>query len=186
MSTAQIYNKAQSDTLLADKVSKTAAGTQSIASGLAVGGVLTQGTYSVDSDITVNFTSSAGGSLQCYYAHGRVSNGKLSIVIAFYMPYKSDSTATIPAFANLLSNVTLAVDSDTYSKLHANPLGSLDAKSVVGIKSGFALGPALSLNCFKQTTNTLGFSMQAPVAIPQPTTQYNDMIWRFEFNFILS
>ena len=186
MSTAQIYNKAQSDTLLADKVSKTATGTQSIVSGLTVGGVLTQGTYSVDSDITVNFTSSAGGILQCYYAHGRVSNGKLSIVLAFYMPYQSGSTVTIPVFTNLLSNTTLAVDSDTYSKLYANPLGNLDSKGVVGIKSGFGLGSSLVLNCFKQTTNILGFTMQAPVAIPQPTTQLTDMIWRFEFNFILS
>ena len=174
MSTAQIYNKAQSDTLLADKVSKTATGTQSIASGLAVGGVITQGTYELDQDITI---SNLPTGINCSYAHIRISNGKLNIVLAFWRPAQTAVSAT--TFTEIGS---IALSSSVLSHLYPAYRTVLSTDTKTGEFPSTYGTCYMGIEIQKSTSFlVIGFVCDAQTIL---TSFENN--WRFEFNYILS
>ena len=58
----------------------TISGNLSVTGNTTISGTLTVNTFELDQDITI---SNLPSGLTCYYAHARVSNGKLNIVLAF-------------------------------------------------------------------------------------------------------
>ena len=176
---SEMYDKLKG--MFADK---TNTGVETMAGNLVVDGTITQNTYELDEDINPTMLDAAQGILTCYYSHARVSNGKLSIVFAFYMPYDATSQKTISSFTKLMS-ANIVLPADVLSKLYPSPITYLDIKSVPGQANGFGNFPALTLGLSK-SANGIILSMAAPTSITQGSDVNSNAIWRFEFNFILS
>jgi hypothetical protein len=150
-----------------------------------VNGTITQKTFLLDTDIPVTFSDDAKGIISAYYAHARVSNSKLSLVIALYMPSNSVEQKTINAFTQLIQSASLTLPSSILEKLYPSPIGQLDIKSVVGQTKGYANAGGLTMTVNKDTSG-LRFGLAATTDIVQGTTELESAIWRFEFNFTLS
>ena len=97
---------------------------------LVVDGTITQKKYELDQDITFNMYSDAQGVLTPYYAHARISNAKLSIVLAFSMPYNATEQKTIPAYTSL-GEGNIELPDSVLSSLYASPANWLDIRNVV-------------------------------------------------------
>jgi hypothetical protein len=152
---------------------------------LIVDGTITQNKYVLDQDIPVTFSDGAKGIISTYYAHARVSNSKLSLVFAFYMPSNSVEQKTITGYTQLIQSASLTLPSSILEKLYPSPIGQIDIKSVVGQGKGYGNAGGLTMAVNKGTSG-LTFGLAAATDIVQGTTELQSAIWRFEFNFLLS
>ena len=135
-------------------------------------GPLTVSEYEFDQDITL---SSLPTGLNCNYAHARISNGKLNIVISLY----AESGVTIESIQRIVGSV-VGLSADILAKLHATGTSNfLDSKVVYGGNTTTSVNP-ISIVLTKEETY-----LSVALRIPSITTDELS-IWRFEFNFILS
>ena len=143
-----------------------------ITDDLHVGGILKVDDYELDEDITI---SDLPEGLTCYYAHARVSNGKLNIVVAF------NSTTNISITASSLTKIgTINVSSDVYNKLIPY------VSTVLATKYGFITSSnwqadGITKLQVKKDNDVLELYLIQSAVLSVPGT--GDL--RFEFNFIL-
>lgn len=143
---------------------------------LTVEGVFKQNTYELDKGITI---SNLPNNLVSYYAHIRVSNGKLNLVIALYSP--SDTVTT--EITNPTSLAIVPLPSEILSHLYPYVAPVLDKKRITA-GLGNQTGTYQCEIDLSKNTNSLEIYLAYLSAIPSSVTTSRN--WRFEFNFILS
>jgi hypothetical protein len=143
---------------------------------LVVDGTITQNKYELDQDITI---SNIPTGLNCNYAHARVSNEKLNIVISLYALEGSTLASSFQ-----LNIGKLNLSSDILEKLYTIPNSTrLDIKNVYG---GYVTGASEGFFPITCEIGKLSDGLNVNVACKAFTSLPNTAIWRFEFNFILS
>ena len=140
---------------------------------LIVDGYIEPKEFELDEDITI---SSLPSGVQCYYAHARISNGKLSIVIAL----NCTGAVNVGALPNTKIG-SLALSDDILSKLYPY------VSSVLANQYGYLTSPSwqstgmTKINILKDT-NAINFYLSQ--VADSDVGGSGDV--RFEFNFLLS
>lgn len=137
----------------------------------SINGILTQGTFELDKEISV---SSLPNNLNCNYAHARISNGKLNVVVALW----AESGVTIPA--NQLYFGAVPLSDSILAKLYPFKGTALDRKTILGGCTPVVSTNPVQMLIYKETSG-----VRMDIANPAITTT-SLTSWRFEFNFILS
>jgi hypothetical protein len=138
---------------------------------LVVDGTITQNTYELDKEISV---SSLPNNLNCNYAHARISNGKLNIVVSLW----AESGVTIPA--NQLYFGAIPLSDSILAKLYPFKDALLDRKTILGGCTPVVSTNPIQMLVYKETSD-----VAMDIANPEITTT-SVTSWRFEFNFMLS
>lgn len=163
-------------------------GNAEVEKDLIVDGVLKQNTYELDSDFApIIDTVLSGDGFSCYYAHYRESNGKLNVVMAISaLNPKSTHSETEKISANIILPTEVA------NKLHtitlsgsSNFLAAQNISATIINTDGSTPVPSQSDNmaCYALLFEGTRLHLFANV---NSTTTYKQLLWRFEFNFVLS
>lgn len=178
LNTLNVTNEAEfgSTTTLGDSV---------VNGNQTVMGYVKAGAYEFDDNLIVTLSSElSGDGFSVYYSHARVSNGKLNIVIAI--------SASKPTSAHSLQNgldaVLTGLPTSVMDKLYANPTGYLDVETKQASYIDSAYQPVLPTAVQDQIEYIVAKNPDNLQLISKMSTQANTgfMLWRFEFNFILS
>lgn len=147
-----------------------------IGGNLEVDGILKVNEYELDEDITL---SNLPTNLNCYYAHARISNGKLNIVLAFGVA-SGDNVSALTAETSI-GSITLT--SEQASKLYPYVSNIVDTKVLqLAIADSPYLITSKTLIRLRKVDNNITISLIQEAISTMPSTG----IARFEFNFLLS
>ena len=183
----QDYVKVLSTAIDADKDGNLQVnGNQTETGNLSVDGIITQKKFELDTELGLNFSAASKGIVSAYYTRARVSNGKLNLVIAITIPGNATTQQTIISGSSLLDYSFLSIPSAILAKLHTTPLENLAAQVQTGISSGLEQKQNIACAIVKAETSIAFnlYNLDTIVQSADPT--YGNIIWRFEFNFILS
>ena len=156
----------------------TIGGDASVTGDVEIGGTLKVSEYELDQDITLSSLPSA---LTSYYAHARVSNGKLNIVIGLSL------AAGVAINTDIEDQLIgeLALSDTILSELYpySATLLATDAKWLCYSNAKPFIAPKPIVVRIRKDTGKITFSLsQEAIAAIETYTR----VARFEFNFILS
>lgn len=151
----------------------TIGGDTEIEGDLSVGGVIKVNEYELDEDITL---SNLPNGLQSYYAHARISNGKLNLVFAFWV-----ETGVNISGQSLTVIGELALPTEVLAKLY--PYSSSFLASRIGKLASAIVGETTAWTGFRidKEIGKITFALSQQAYTGDGYTK--DL--RFEFNFIL-
>ena len=160
---------------------------------LSVNGYMKQNSWEFDTQnglgITLKTAAETAG-FSIYYSHSRVSNEKLNIVIGVQLKHPTGISVTNIGYLN--DSATIALPAEIYSKLYpaiGNKLGAkCETSAFVFDDSGnpisFATYKMLAIIDKGSSGNYFNIHLAMSDVVPDLAT--GNIIWRFEFNFILS
>lgn len=152
-------------------------GNAEVDGNLNVNGTIKQVSYELDTDIAI---SGLPTNLNCNYAHARVSNGKLNIVLSLY-----SLASTAVAESTINTNIgSITIPNSAGSMLYPFDTDVLERKRVV---IGVGTSPNIyyaEVSVIKVSNTAIRFYLSYFSSIP--STFAISRCARFEFNFVLS
>jgi hypothetical protein len=138
---------------------------------LKVNGTIEQGSFSFDLDFKDDIKAILPATLICNFAHARVSNGKLNLVVALY------NTGIVENLTD--KETSIAIPEEVGSKLYPALLDQLDAKNQNFVTYSGIIGGQITCTIIKNSNTKLILSLSTSGQITQ-----SNCLTRFEFNFI--
>ena len=146
----------------------------SVTGNLTATGYIKPGAYELDEDITL---SNLPTGLLSYYAHARVSNGKLNVVVGFY---NLANTAVSAASNQQIGSLSLSAD--VLSKLYpyVSDILTIETKYLTTLSGDLSDNP-IAISITKTATGIKVYLSCSAIAAFSGASRSS----RYEFNFIL-